>query len=372
MALAPATAGAQSPPPLDVPAGKTLVVIGQEDRAAMDDYVAGIGRPPAGFMHYAHLDKPGPEFAAELGAIAAHSVRYPGTALQIGLTMGPSPVWSTLGGEPQPGGAGQITRGEFDAQIDALARWLNGLGDTPVFLRVGYEFDLLGGQWGTPPEYRAAYRYIVDRLRARGVDNAAYVWHSSGAFFRALDYSGSAGLVGTMDRSGGKLDPAVEGLVNLHKSSAAAAGIEPDLQPIGRFYPGDGYVDYFAVSYFGDACCFGQSSTRAREVYHQRTRELLAEARRMGLRSMIGEATPAYIGFDSAEGLTYLRKHFELVEEFDLAATAMIVLDWEKDPFWGASYWNGFWPDARVHRHRAAREAWLAELAKPRYVQGPP
>ena len=94
-------------------------------------------------------------------------------------------------------------------------------------------------------------------------------------------------------------------------------------------------------------------------------------ARDLGLPSMIGESTPAYVGFDSDVGLDYLEKHFELVREFDLRATSMIVPDWRAidDGFWAQVFWNGYWPDARLTHFRKAREAWFAELGDPRYIE---
>ena len=114
------------------------------------------------------------------------------------------------------------------------------------------------------------------------------------------------------------------------RPSRASARSTPTRSTSRPSYPGREYVDFFAISYFGDACCFGESSPAARAVYHERTRQILAQARDIGLPSMIGESTPAYVGFGSDVGLDYLAKHFELVREFDLRATSMIVADWPR------------------------------------------
>ena len=68
-------------------------------------------------------------------------------------------------------------------ELTTLAQRIKAL-PTTVFLRIGYEFDLLGGQYGPAETYKLAYRHIVDLLRAQGADNAVYVWHSAGAFWR--------------------------------------------------------------------------------------------------------------------------------------------------------------------------------------------
>ena len=360
--------------PAYIPPGKTLVIVGQQNPAVHEAYTSGVGIEPAGLMYYAGLEWAPRDFRGNLTWIQQDLDRHSEAALQLGLTMGYSPVWSTLGGNPQLPGAVKVAAGVYDQQLRQLAEWLNGLGDRPVFIRVGYEFDLLGGQWGTPAQYKAAYRHIVDLLRRRGVDNAAYVWHSAGAFFRTADYSGLAGLLGTLDRTGGALDPVVNGSTALLRQGARLTGTEPDLLPIRAFYPGPGYVDYFGISYWDDACCFGRSSADARDIYRQRTRELLRQARAMGLPLMMAETTPAYIGADSgAPSLTWIRRYFGLIERFDMRATAYIDPDWPSidNGFWGSPYWGHFWPDARIEANAGTCHLWLEEIAKSRYVNGP-
>ena len=352
--MAPSTAHAAG----EIPAGKTLVVVGQ-DPASVDDYESTLGTPAAGEMTYLFLEDAPAKLGAGLAAAEARADRRgPGAVVQVGLGVG-STVWNTLAGAPTGPGMLGVGAGLRDRQIAALAKALNA-SDHTWYLRIGYEFDLLGGQWGTPEEYKLGYRRVVDRLRAAGVDNAAYVWHSAGAFWRLADYSGKDGFIGGLDQSRSLADPFL-------------GATSTDLLPIARFYPGRRYVDFFAVSYFGDACCFGRSSKASRDVYDKRTRELLSEAQALGLPSMIGEATPAYAGFDSgADSLDWLDRFLGLVEAFDLRMTSLIVPDWPKAPGqdWDAAFWNGYWPDARVHRHRSAREEWVRRTSAPRYVHG--
>ena len=209
--------------------------------------------------------------------------------------MGNSVVFTSLGGNPKPPGAIEVTAGQYDQQLDVLAEWLNGL-PVPVHLRVGYEFDLLGGQYGTAEEYKAGYRYIVDHLRAAGVDNVSYVWHSAGAYFRAFDYSGLSGIFSSGPPAPGSTDAFLQAIAEAQRILAGELGVPTDIIPIEQFYPGDGYVDYFGISFWDDACCFGRSSDEGRRIYRKRTRELLTQAQGLGLPITIGEATPAYIG----------------------------------------------------------------------------
>jgi hypothetical protein len=350
--------------------GHTLVLVGQ-DAQTEDTYVRETGgRVPAGFMNYIFLEDEPATFAQHLADIKSHADKYPGSVLQFGVTMGRSAFWSATQGDPGLPGALQVTAGGYDTQLDLLAAWLKTLDHT-AYLRVGYEFDLLGGQWGTPDQYKQGYRYIVDRLRSRHVRNALYVWHSSGAFFKTLDRSGVVGVLGTMDYTpGDQGDPLLEALDA--QMSDDATGRRGDLQPITDYYPGRAYVDLFAISYWDDAYGFGRSSERARALYRKRTQEILDQAKAMGLPLMIGESTPVYIGFDShADSIAWLRRYFDLIERNDLRALSLIVPDWPNidGGYWGQAYWNGYWPDARVHHFADARSYWFERLTNPRYVE---
>src|SRR3954447_19673859 len=344
--------------------GHTLVLVGQ-DTQTEDDYIRETGgRVPAGFMNYIFLEDSPAQFSKHLADIQAHADKYPGSVLQFGVTMGYSTFWSTITGNPQPPGALEVTMGAYDKQIDLLAAWLKQLHHT-TYLRLGYEFDLLGGQWGTPDQYKAAYRYIVKRLRSEHVRNALYVWHSAGAYFKTSDSYFPVGLLGTMDYSpGDQADPLLEAL----------AQQKLDAQPISDYYPGRKYVDLFAISYWDDDYGFGRSSPRARALYRKREQQILDQADAMGLPLMIGESTPAYIGFDShADSIEWLRNYFDLIERNDMRVLSLIVPDWPNidGGRWGQPYWNGYWPDARVHHFADARAYWFERLASPRYVQAP-
>ena len=347
--------------------GHTAVFVGQypDTEAA---YVQRTGQVPDGFMSYAFLENSIAALADQLSAAQALVTAHPGVALQIGLTLGPSAFWSATGGSPQVPGAVQVVQGNFDPEIAELATWLKQLPAT-VYLRVGYEFDLLGGQWGTPDEYRAAYRYVVDHLRAAGVNNVLYVWHSAGAFFRMTDYSGPVGVVGTADRSQSALDPLVNALDN-GQQAMQSAGAPADAVPLSAYYPGPGYVDLFGISYWDDACCGGRSSAQARAVYRRREGELIDQAHAMGLPAMICESTPAYIGTGhGADTTAWFGNYFALADHYDLRAISYISDLWKTEGggMWSQPYWNGFWPDARVWAHPEARAAWQAGLVPPRY-----
>jgi len=202
LALAAAPSFASRYEPLD---GRVLVFAGQNLAATRAYYrLDGVPRP-VGFSDYVAFQEPGtpypgyaPDFPAQYqgvdGLLKATNwgageqcvdclLKEPGfeqAAITIGMYLGGP--WEPSG-EPCTGAENciiaRVSRGEFDGQLEKFASWLNGIGDRPVFLRVGYEFD---GAWSgyEPNDYRAAFKYIRRFLDARGVDNVAYVWQTFG------------------------------------------------------------------------------------------------------------------------------------------------------------------------------------------------
>ena len=325
----------------DVKPGRTLVVIGQSGVDKADAVTNATGVKPAGAMWYLGLyEDPQPV----LGDIATAVKSHPGLVVDLGLSFG---AIST----PSPPYTAAIAAGAYDDNIAQLAQALKAL-PTVVYLRIGYEFDLLGGQYGAPEVYKAAYRHVVDELRAHGVRNVNYVWHSAGAFWRGTDTSVFATSSGTVAKA------------------IRDTPLPQDAQPIAAFFPGADYVDAFGISYWQDSCCFGRSAQQARDEYEERTREILTEAKGMGLPLHISESTPAYVGADSgAESLAWLDNTFRLVDDFDVRQLNLISIDWREGGFFAAPFWNGYWPDARVHHHADTRARFTGELRERRYVQ---
>ena len=327
-----------------VPAGNTLVVVGQSGVERADAFEAGTGTAPAGAMWYFGLYEGAEAIDAQLDQIERAVAERPGLIVNLGLSFG---AIST----PSPPYTAAIAAGAYDAELRMIAGRLREL-PTVVYARLGYEFDLLGGQYGPPELYKLAYRHIVDVLRAEGVRNAVYVWHSAGAFWRATDPSLFAVSSGTLARTLRDDVP-----------------VDIDPQPISAFYPGRAYVDAFAISYWQDSCCFGESSDQAKAEYEERTREILDQAESMGLPLMIGEATPVYVGADSkADSVQWIERTFDLIEAYDVRMLSLISIDWREGGFFAQPFWNGYWPDARIHHFPATREAFLRRTASERYL----
>ncbi|NTW40300.1 MAG: hypothetical protein HGA44_10515 [Cellulomonadaceae bacterium] len=68
-----------------------------------------------------------------------------------------------------------IARGDQDATIRAQAAGVGSLGTT-VYLTFHHEADLNSSAWGTPADYRAAWRHYVEVFRAAGVTNVLWTW----------------------------------------------------------------------------------------------------------------------------------------------------------------------------------------------------
>ena len=327
------------PAAADASRGRTFLVVGQSGVDKADAVEAATGVSPAGAMWYLGVYEEPAAVDAVLGQIEEAVATHPGLVVNLGLSFGsvstPSPQYTSA-----------IAAGAYDANLRRIAATLRRL-PVSVHVRPGYEFDLLGGQYGPPELYKAAYRRVADVLRAEGARDVRFVWHSAGAFWRAADPSLFATGSGTV---------------------AGAAREAPSL-PIKAFFPGYEYVDAFGISYWQDSCCVGRSSPQARAAYEHRTRTLLAEARDMRLELHISESTPVYIGANSgADSVAWLDRTFALVEDFDIRMLSLISIDWQEGGFFAAPFWNGYWPDARIHHFPETRERFVAEMKRDRWI----
>jgi Glycosyl hydrolase family 26 len=278
------------------PKGSCLLVVGQ-DKASIDEHVAKLKVRPAGVMAYTSLQRleglTKPEQAGGLVQDAGSLLEtYPHSVLQLGLYL--------------VGALEGVVAGKYDENIDRLAEWVKA-SKRPVFLRVGYEFDFPENKY--PPDlYVRAFRRIRDRMESRGATNVAYVWHS----YAAANSKGAA-----------------------------------------DWYPGDGYVDWVAVSYFSPK---------------QSHLETVAQfARQRGKPLMVAEATPRGVGTvkgrESWESwfvpcLRYLSRH-------DVRAFCYIDKNWEAFPRWQGKGWG----DTRIDANALVRANWLKEVGGKRYLK---
>ncbi|MEO0424637.1 MAG: glycosyl hydrolase [Pseudomonadota bacterium] len=252
-----------------------------------------------------------------------------------------------------PGELQRLAEGAHDDKIEQLARFAEVV-QGKVYLRIGYEFD---GAWNqgyeNPERFIAAYRRIVDVLRAAGTDNIEYVLQAS-----------AAGVDEIID--GGHED-------------------------ISRWYPGDDYVDWLGLSWFMNP---HERSIAPTDGFVPLSPgaladEVIALARVHGKPVMIAEASPQ--AFDINEGFTahhspiwdgeaatervtvssteiwdywfaplfaYLDEHHDVIR-----ALAYINVDWDSQPMWGPPYASGFWGDTRLETNPELAERFTRAVA---------
>ncbi len=221
----------------------------------------------------------------------------------------------------------KVADGTHDKYIEKLGDFLLSLGKRPVFLRIAYEFD--GDPWnhyGRESTIKA-YKRIVDKLRAKGVTNTAYVWQSTGFI------SGQEQLEG--------------------------------------WYPGDDYVDWLGTSFFN----------RWKEI------EMFEFARKKGKPVMIAEATPTisdYFGklygvcketkLDNPEQAEeawekWFTPFFNAIEENAdvVKAVHYINCKWYAHPMW---FSNPTFTkiDARLHLSDTISNRWKEKIYTPTFI----
>lgn len=302
------------------PDGKTLFIIGQDLGAVggladyTDGYTDHIAPTPGGVTTYTDIATlSGLANLANYGSgdvsaqLLVDSPTYADSALAIGL-------WMSGGGEAL------VASGALDGQIDMLGAWIK-VQDRPVFLRIGYEFD---GEWNAyePEPYVQAFRRIVDRFRASGVENVATVWQS--ATHHSPHYGG-------------------------HEWMA--------------WYPGDDYVNWFGLSYFEPRLPILNS--------------FLDLARAHNKPVMIAESAPK--GASTSETQrpellwqTWYQPFFDFIYTNSdvIRAVAYINVDWDSQPMWSGH--EDRWGDSRVQANDVIAAHWRSELEKPLWLHASP
>lgn len=282
--------------------GHTLVVIGQNLKD-MEEYVRMSDSIPAGFMTYTSiqeadgLDAPAVDRGAGIHFAGHYVQRYPGTILQVGLYM--------------VNALDDILAGRYDDNIAALGRWIK-TAQRPVYLRIGYEFDLPDNHYD-PESYRAAFRYIVDRLRNDGVDNVAFVWHSYG-----------------------QIHPA---------------------RPMMNWYPGDDYVDWFGISFFNP--------------FNQGNMAIIARlSKQHGKPLMLAESTPFQVGVLRGEKSwkIWFSRYFDFIEQWDVKMLCYINSGWDELPMFMGQGWG----EARLQRNDFVKQRWMQKMTEERFIHFSP
>jgi hypothetical protein len=157
------------------PEGKTLLIMGQTVEDISEYRKHFKGQPtPGGWSAYWGI----PEFNGvrnahknETGSSQDHQMLvedFPNTVIQSAMWM--VGKWEV---------AKNAGKGQYDDVIIKYSNWAKAT-KRPIYLRIGYEFDGVHNAL-EPDEYVKAYKHIVNLMRAEGVDNVAFVWHSYAA-----------------------------------------------------------------------------------------------------------------------------------------------------------------------------------------------
>ncbi len=379
------------------PNDKILLTIGQ-DLKTIKDYndggVQGKGFPAMGgtttyISFYSLLDSQFPQYGALgetiNGALATNGngstidvdwgagplnarssiLAYPNSSVSIGLSM--TEGEATLNGINYwcQGCLAQVGQGQWDNQIKRLASFCKRYGDRAIYLRIGYEFD---GNWNVGYEnranYIAAYKRVVDIMRAEGVANVAYVWQSSSS--------------------------PIDDVLDIQFGEGNFGNIE-------SWYPGDDYVDWMGLSWFVTP---DETTTVLPRIPTQREKanEVLTFARSKNKPVYIAESTPQ--GYDlinlrdcnisnvwdgtAAQGCVnqsanevwgeWFTPFFEYIYTNSdiIRHVHYINANWEDDTalFGQGNRANGYWGRAGVHVHSTIANNWKTEIEKPIWLHG--
>ena len=273
---------------------------GQTDDATFREYSALFGPSrPMLYMSYVDLKDDLDGFFKQLHADIG---TYPDYLVpQIGLSLN--------AGHAATHYEADVAEGGMDDRVASLCKGLKSL-DRPVYLRIGYEFN---GQWNgyDPATYVVAFRRIAVALRACSPETAA-VW----------DYA----------------------------PDATGSGPAADYM---RFYPGDDFVDWWAINLFAEDS-FDSPATR----------HFLDDAAGHQFPVMIAESTPrrhpVTEGAKVVDG--WYKPYFELMRGSpQIKAFCYINWDWRKYPQWAD------WGDARIQDDPTVLAFYRREVADKLY-----
>lgn len=223
-----------------------------------------------------------------------------------------------------------LAKGERDEQIKTLGEWIKSLGDRPVFLRIGYEFD--GHSWNhyDRDSYIASFKRIRDKFEEMEITNVAYVWQS--------------------------------------------CGFMSTPQQLEEWYPGDEYVDWVGYSFFNN----------------WRKEQMTEFGRKKGKPVFIAEATPTIGVPGKSDGTTFplsLANEAQAKRAWDewfvpfiksvndnkdvVKAISYIHHDWYDRAMWKENpTFKGV--DSRLNLSPFIAEKWNEEFSKLRYLKASP
>lgn len=271
-----------------------------QSRDAYKDYSDALDQStqPKIYMTYRGLKNPVPEKWTNRIKENIAPYKENGLILQIGIAM-------TKDGSPWEHYEQEVAEGQYDENLKLLFAFLKEL-DIPVMIRIGYEFN---GSWNgyEPDSYKRAFRHVTNVIRESGLD-AATVW----CFAAKGDHN-------YMD-----------------------------------FYPGDEYVDWWAIDLF-----------EPHELTHPVTFQFLEDAHNHARPVLIGESTAKFVGTTNADEAWshWFAPYFALIRSTPgMKAFCYINWDWAKYPMWSD------WGDCRIEVNENLLKRYQQELHHPLYL----
>jgi hypothetical protein len=272
------------------------------DWDGIEKYVSAVGHRPRMIMHYITLDTFGFNLLKDS---IIEIYRQPHNYIaQIGLTFYGHPQNKNVPHSKDI--TDKIAIGTFDGNIRELARLLAKM-KAPVFLRPGFEFGGNGyGQYASKKYWIGAWKRVYDIFKKEDAENVAFVWNTL------------------------------------------------DARDFINYYPGDKYVDWWAINVFNN------DSDKDEFV-----NAFIKEAAKHNKPVMIAESTPRHIG--SINGAVswhaWYGPYFRLLSQYKhVKAFCYINASWKN--FWDKT----FRYDSRIQIDRYVSENYRKALADPKFI----
>jgi hypothetical protein len=206
-----------------------------------------------------------------------------------------------------------VARGEYDAKIYAFCTYLQ-IVNRPAFIRIGYEFN---GTWNnyTPGSYKQAFQRITNILRGCPLN---YPIATGWNFYPDPYY--------------------------------------PNITDYWQYYPGDEYVDWWAINLFFPPGPEAQ--------------QFVTDARLRGKPVYVGEATPQHVGAQTDEAWDqWFQPYFDFIHKNpNIKMIDYINDDWAKSRAGDGSLpWEN-WGNAIIQPGSLIQRNFSRELSKPQYI----
>ena len=272
------------------------------DWDGLEKYTKTSGHRPIMIMHYITLDPFGYSLLkSSISEIAHQPHDY---IAQIGLDFYSHP--REKNGQTRKDITREIAQGHYDERIREFAQLLLDMG-IPIFLRPGFEFGGNGyGQYASKIYWTDAWKRIYTIFKAEGVENVAFVWNTL------------------------------------------------DAQDFMEYYPGDQYVDWWAVNIFNNEA--------AKDEF---INTFITEAARHKKPVMIAESTPRYIGAGQGKESwnNWYKPYFELLSKYShIKAFCYINASWDN------YYDKTFNHDCRIQINKYVTTHYKSVLSDPKFI----